>query len=245
MSELKKKNFYPAAGWILAGLCLILLLLPAMVGKHSNQIDKIVFAGFSLGAVLTLALAVLNIRFWREKRWVLWMVNGLLLAFAAVSLLPVVAFWVLENGSPADQRAVKELGLSDVSATLEAHYDSHGGFHGDGISMAVYALDEDAAVKQMQTLPGWRKGALDKNTVILSYGSSTEENWQQGPYITDQDRRALVPQKDWVYWYFEDRQAEENSDERYSTNVLNRPSLNFTLALYENSGRLYVFRMDT
>lgn len=238
----KQKHFYPAAGWILAVLCLMLLLLPAAAGEHSG---KLVFAGFSLGAVLALVLTALNIRFWRKKQWVLWIANGLLLVFAAIPLFMFSSLQVLENGSPADQRAVKELGLSDVSARLETKYDSHGGFHGDGISMAVYALDKDAAVGQLQTLPGWRKGPLDENASTLSYGSGTQANRQQGPYITDQDSRPLVPQKDWAYWYFEDRQAEKSSDERYSTDVLNRSSLNFTLALYESSGRLYVFKMDT
>lgn len=244
MCEQKKRNFYPTAGWILAGLCLILLLLPAMLVGRSNQIDKIALAGFALGTVLVLVLAVLNIRFWRKKRWGLWIVNGLLLVFAAFPLLLFGSFWALEHGTPADRQSVQELGLSNVSPALEAKYDSHGGFHGDGISMEVYALDRDAAVQPMHTLPGWRKGDLDQNTVILAYGDDVEDG-RQGPYITDQDSRTLVPQKDWDYWYFEDRQAEKNSDERYSTNVLNRPSLNFTLALYESSGRLYVFRMDT
>lgn len=179
----------------------------------------------------------------KKKRW--YLIEGLVLVVLILSLfLPLLgSLWTLDRGSWADNRAVKELGLSDVAACLEAEYDSHGGFHGDGISMEVYGLDQDAAVGQMQTLPGWHEGALDQAAATLAYGSGMQER-QQGPYITDMDSRTLAPQKDWAYWYFEDRQA-ENTDERYSTDVLDRPSLNFTLALYESSGRLYVFKMDT
>lgn len=235
MREQKGKNFYPAAGWVLTGLCLLLLLLPAMIGGYAEHSDKIAFAGFFLGAVLALVLAVLNIRFWHKKRWVLWIVNGLLLVFAMLPLLLFESLWIQENGTPADHRAVRELGLSDVSVRLEAQYDDHGGFHGDGVSMAVYVLDRAAAAIQMHKAPGWRKDALDENAAHLAYGN----------YLTDQDGRALVPQKEWDYWYFENRQIEAGADGQYSTDVLERPSFNFTLALYENSGRLYVFKMDT
>lgn len=242
MNEKKKLRLYPVSGWILAGLCLTLLLLPTMTGGRSEGLDRLSLLGFSLGAVLTVVLTVLNICSWRKKRWGLWIANGMLLAFMAVPLILFGGLYALDNGSSSDQRTVKELGLTKVSASLEARYDDHGGFHGDGVSMEVYGVDE-AAVEQMQTLPGWRRGPLDETAVILAYGSSTEENGQRGPYITDQDHRVLAPQKDWDYWYFEDRQAE--GDARYSTDVLDRPSLNFTLALYDRSGRLYVFRMDT
>lgn len=234
----QKRTVYPAVGWFLAAAALLLLLLPGMINDPDGTAT---IACFLSGAVLAAALAVLNIRFRKNKKWGLWIVNVLLLLLAAVPMVLWGSMWALDHGGTDAQRAVSQVGLSDSSASLMARYDSHGGFHGDGVSMEVYALEGAAPSAQMKSLPGWRTGPLDENVLLLAYGSE-----ERSPCLTDLDHRPLVPDKDWVCWYFEDRLAQEDTDGRYATHgVLNRPSLNFTLALCDGSGQLYIFKLDT
>lgn len=230
-----KKQWYPVIGWGMAGLSLLLLLLPAF-GCVSERWGTLAIGAFLLALALAAALVVLNVCFRRERRWGLWLVSVVLLLAAALPNLLLGSLWAMGWG---DRKAMEELGLSDVAASLEARYDSHGGFHGDGVSMEVYGLTGDGAFAQMRSQPGWHTGPLDESVAALAYGKAGT----MAPCLTDQDGRGLVPEKDWAGWYFADRQG--TGEKRWNTNVLGRHSVNFTLALYDGAGRLYVYKLDT
>ena len=68
----------------------------------------------------------------------------------------------------------------------------------------------------------------------------------RGPYISDADGNPLAPEIENGYYFFMDRQAEENEDKYDDSKVLDRGSYNFTVAVYDtDTDVMHYFKMDT
>lgn len=226
---------YRIIGWVLTALWILCFFARLLFNPN------LVLAAVGGQMVIAVVLTVLNICFRKEKRWGLWLVNGLQLASAAVQLLIVLSLFSMLHGGPEVRKDAAQLDLSGVDISKISEYDSHDNFLGDGIGMKVYGVDPEIAELRMQNSEGWHSLPLDQTTQKLAYGNEDET-----PYLIDSEGRTLVPEVQNGYWYFIDRHSQCKPGQQHNTNVLNRASLNFTLAIYNaDTERLYVLDMDT
>lgn len=166
------------------------------------------------------------------KRWILPLALAALLLFQAAC----------SARSPQEQIAM-ELGLDASDGTEVLHYDTHGG-NGDGTSCYALQFSDDTVAHEIRDDSGWTALPLDTTTEILAYGQSSAYG-SQGPYLTDSDGNALLPQIENGYYCFIDRQAKQKS---LATDqpILERASFNFTLAVYDTDQNiLYYCQLDT
>ena len=67
-----------------------------------------------------------------------------------------------------------------------------------------------------------------------------------GPYITNDDGNALAPKVENGYYFFMDRQTDEDEDIYDDSSVLGRSSYNFTVAVYDtDTDTMHYFKLDT
>ena len=104
-------------------------------------------------------------------------------------------------------------------------------------------------LNQIKEDGNWKAFPLDKTAQSLVYGvteqTGTEETgimvYQTGPYLTGEEGDPLVPEIREGYYRLIDRHAEAGE-----TDLLDRASLNFTLALYDTErDTLYFCEMDS
>ena len=141
------------------------------------------------------------------------------------------------------------LGLDLSGYEVVSSWDDHGGFHGDGTAFAELKCSGSGVLDQIQGDGDWKDFPLDRTARALVYGvteqTGTEETgimvYQTGPYLTGEEGDPLVPEIREGYYRLIDRHAEAGE-----TDLLDRASLNFTLALYDtDTDTLYFCEMDT
>ena len=164
------------------------------------------------------------------------------------SALGVIAAELMGISTGREQREITEaLGVNVSGGSIILSEDSHGGFHGDGMTFIVLSFDEEEAgglKAQMEGRQGWHPLPLSENAGILVYGYDTEE-MQTGPYLCDEQGQGVIPQIQNGYYYFYDRQS-ESTDAYDDTDVFDRGSYNFTLAVYDSDmDMLYYVEFDT
>ncbi len=160
----------------------------------------------------------------------------------------VLALGILISGRKTVQKQIsEEIGINVTNAKLISEMDTHGGFHGDGVSCVALQLDDETAQEITKAI-GWKAFPLNQTTKTLLYGvtqQSTEGIWTWGPNLTDDDGKPLVPRIESGYYLLQDRHsaASPNQD---PAEILRRASLNLTVAVYDDvNGVLYVCRLDT
>ena len=128
-----------------------------------------------------------------------------------------------------------ELDLSGCEVV--SSWDDHGGFHGDGTAFAELNCSHTGVLNQIKEDGNWKAFPLDKTVQSLVYGVTE----QTGPYLTGEEGDPLVPEIREGYYRLIDRHAKAGE-----TDLLDRASLNFTLALYDTErDTLYFCEMDT
>lgn len=157
---------------------------------------------------------------------------------AAVLFLTLLMSFLAACGGKSGE-AAKVLGL-DVSMGKEiSDYETHGGFHGDGITMIAYHFDDDTILKEIRNASEWKEFPLDDTVQALVYGLS-DETTQIGPMLNDNEGHPIVPEIQNGYYLLIDRQNEAEGD------ILTRHSFNFTLGLYDtDTNMLYFCELDT
>ena len=127
-------------------------------------------------------------------------------------------------------------------------YDSHSGFHGDGMLFQQLSFEDDKVSYEIKNNHNWKSMPLNRNIEALVYGIK-DETYDSvhliGPYLTDENQETIIPEIQNGYYYFYDRHSE--SKYPYDTeDVLDRASFNFTLALYDSDNNvLYYVEFDT
>ncbi|MDE6259758.1 MAG: hypothetical protein K2M42_02675 [Oscillospiraceae bacterium] len=123
-------------------------------------------------------------------------------------------------------RIGKALGVDLSAGTLIHFEDSHGGFHGDGLTVAVVELN--GLAEGLEDTPGWKPLPMSANaaqavSLCRDEGASVKEG----------------------FYFLYDRHSE--SEEPYDdTELCDRYSWNFTAAVYDSQyGRLYFYQFDT
>ena len=173
------------------------------------------------------------------------MKKSMLIGMMAVLVLLLTA---CGGGSVRDEIA-GALGLDLSGCEVVSSWDDHGGFHGDGTTLIELECSGGGVLDQIREDSNWKALPLDRTAQALVYGvreeSGTEETgimvYQTGPYLTDEEGDLLVPEIREGWYRLIDRHAEAGE-----TDLLDRSSLNFTLALYDtDTDTLYYFEMDT
>lgn len=141
------------------------------------------------------------------------------------------------------KRAEKELRVDLSSGTAVTVNDGHGGFHGDGVSSVVIQFGDEAFARSIEGGEGWLPLPFGETVQALAYGYEFEDG-KYGPFLTDEEGRALLPEIENGCYWLRDRQAED--DRAPDVDMIQRASLNFTLAVYDTDNRmLYYYEMDT
>ena len=147
------------------------------------------------------------------------------------------------------EKASLALELDLSTGTPVAERDTHGGFHGDGMSFLKLSFPDSTLADAIAADPNWNPLPLSDLTTALVYGITTEQDGTSmgwGPYLTDDPGEPLVSPAVENGWYrFIDRHA-QSYDSADESEVLERGSFNFTLALYDaDRNELYYLTLDT
>lgn len=141
----------------------------------------------------------------------------------------------------------KTLGIDLSGGTVVSSEDTHGGFHGDGDTCVEISFDDDSGTALADAISdndNWCAFPLSNNLQAVVYGR-VDGNAKYGPYITDDEGAPIIPQIEHGYSYFYDRHSESNNP-KDDTELLNRYSMNFTIALYDtDNNKLYYYELDT
>lgn len=166
-------------------------------------------------------------------------------------LLPMMGILLLFllsacQGSRSLQGKISDaLGVDVSSGTIGTSSDSYGGFHGDGQLFVSIHFSDGHIAEALSENRAWRSLPLSGTLTALVYGIRTEDS-QTGPYLKDSGGAALFPEIRHGYYYFIDRQAEQGGDSHNDSGVLDRYSLNFTIAVYDtDTNIMYYAELDT
>lgn len=164
--------------------------------------------------------------------------------FLSACILLILSLSLTACSSQKPQNTIsKELGIDVSSDTEISATDTHGGFHGDGTTYIWLKFSDDKVLEQIKENTQWKSFPLDETVETLVYGITDEKN-SIGPFLTDSDGNALVPEIQKGYYLLTDRQAE--SDKATGADILHRNSFNFTLGLYDtDTNTLYFCKLDT
>jgi hypothetical protein len=134
----------------------------------------------------------------------------------------------------------------DVSdGTLISQLDDHG-FFGDGTSFAQISFSDTDCLNEIRESAVWKPLPLTDMLRALVM-SRTEENGidTYSPMISDENGQSYFPAVTNGYYFFVDRQS-EGSDTEDESEILNRYSFNFTIAIYDaDTNMLYYLEIDT
>ncbi len=131
----------------------------------------------------------------------------------------------------------KELGINISAAEEIENTETHGGFHGDGQTYIVLKISDDSVIKQIEKSEEWKSFPMSDVASEIAYG---KENGYASFFPRDDDDNSVLPKIQNGYYLLRDRQ--ENAPE----DILNRYSVNFTMAIYDtNTNLLYFLEMAT
>ena len=160
--------------------------------------------------------------------------------FAIVLVAVIICVSLVACGKRTPQKIVSNALNMDVSGGTEISYeDTHGGFHGDGTTLIVLQFNDSSVLEAIRKEPDWKEFPLDETTQALVYG--LEDNASQtGPFLSNGDGNAMVPEIQNGYYILIDRQPETDTD------ILERYSFNFTVGLYDSDTNIMYFcELDT
>lgn len=169
-------------------------------------------------------------------------------AFGIASLIIIILFVVFYNNNSANnstqEKISDKLGIDVSGGTEISQNDTHGGFLGDGMYFASIGFSDNTVLNQISENSNWRVTPLTENLSTLVYGTISD-NGRFGPYLTNENGKAVIPNIQKGYFYFVDRHS-QSTNRHDDTNVLNRHSFNFTFAIYDTDTHiLYYVEYDT
>ena len=131
-------------------------------------------------------------------------------------------------------------GIDINQLELVDKYDSHGGFHNDGVAYYKYAINEYDILNNIKNDTRWEKFPLSETVNILLYGNELD-----GVYIVDESQNVLMPKVNVGYYLLIDRHSEASENEKQET-IFDRYSLNYTVVVYDiENNFLYICEQDT
>ena len=151
-----------------------------------------------------------------------------------------VLFTFTACGSESVQDTVSaELGIDASGGKELSAADTHGGFHGDGVSSVALSFSDLSVLEEIKGNAEWKVFPLDETVQALVYGMNDETS-SIGPFINDGNGNPLVREIQNGYYILIDRQEEKETD------ILDRSSFNVTVGLYDtDTNTLYWCMLDT
>ena len=142
----------------------------------------------------------------------------------------------------------KAMIAEDLGVTLPEEVEvmmiDNKGFNGDGELLFTVLIGEennDAFIKEINALSTWQTYPLSETIDLLMYGGRRGNTTYSYEYATE----LGIPNIENGYWLFKNRR-QDVSDWVDDTGLLEAPSFNFTLAMYDADNYvLYYFREDT
>lgn len=149
-------------------------------------------------------------------------------------MLTLVACSITDNGNIEINNLSEVLNIEISQESIVEKKDTENGF------MSLKITDTKT-VEEIKS--EWKELPLTENLTALVYGLEDETS-SIGPYIS-KDGVVLFPEVENGYYYFYDRHS-ESTDHFDDTNVLDRHSFNFVIAIFDtDTNRLYYSRFDT
>ena len=116
---------------------------------------------------------------------------------------------------------------------------SERGFHGDGFSRLILDCSENT-VEAHKIVDEWKKMPLSENLQLIMYGGE-KDGKSYGFYCAEEAHWPMIVSNG-VYKFVDENSDDESDD----TNLFNRSSFNFMIALYDlDTDILYFYEMDT
>lgn len=163
--------------------------------------------------------------------------------YALPILLIVILLSACQIGNSWKDKISDTLGIDVREGSVITEYDSHGGFHGDGMTFVTVSFSDDTVLAQISESGDWKPLPLTETLTAVVYGISTD-NSRIGPYL-EQSEETVIPEIQNGYYWFLDRHS-QSTDSRDDTDVISRGSQNFTLSIYDaDTGMLYYVEFDT
>lgn len=103
----------------------------------------------------------------------------------------------------------------------------------------MLSFNDDIVLEKIKNNTEWSAFPLDETVQTLVYGVETETT-KDGPFLTDENGKSLVPEIQNGYYCLIDRHSDTKAE------ILERNSFNFTLGLYDtDTNTLYFCELDT
>ena len=174
-------------------------------------------------------------------------IKRILCAVAALAI--VAAFAGCGAGYKSELSQISKTLSVDCSGTeIKSHYDSHGGFLGDGTSFYALQFSDDSAAEKIKSSSDWKPFPLPDSLKTVVWGLQDDEHDYAPMIIKDNDwNHPLIPQVENGYYFFFDRHSDATNPKDDSAFLdESRPSYNFTVAIYDSdTNMLYYARVDT
>lgn len=165
----------------------------------------------------------------------------------AISILAVLVLLLTACGVTSTDYIYDELKLNVSSGTVVSQSDTHGGFHNDGLRFISLEFEDETVLDEIKDSGDWEEFPLSETAEALVYGIEYESEGMSvgyGPYLTDDEGNAMVPEIQNGYYRLIDWWIEEGRTT--DTDILNRGAFNLSLGLYDtDTDTLYYFRLDT
>lgn len=165
----------------------------------------------------------------------------------SILLLLVLSISILtacQKNNSVQNEVSDALGIDVSNGTEMTYQDSHGGFHGDGLTFTTIKFSDDTVLASISENRNWHVMPLTEELSALVYGITTD-NSRIGPYLTDENGEAVMPEIQNGYYYFVDRYY-QNGGDRNDSDLLNRYSFNFTISIYDtDTNTLYYAEYDS
>lgn len=131
----------------------------------------------------------------------------------------------------------KTIELNLNKCNIEKSIDNHGGFLGDGDSFVKIKCEE---VDKNELEKNWKKLPLSNNIKEVLEMEQCDDNECKNVF-----KRYEIPEIENGYYYFLDRHT-DSKDKKDDTNLNNRSSYNFSIALYNSNEKIiYFYELDT
>ena len=137
--------------------------------------------------------------------------------------------------------SAKHFGFAKKDFVVVEELDTHGGFQGEGSYYLALDCSENKE-KSHKIIKDWNKLPLSKNLNYIMYGE-VRDGLTYGYELAKKE--AHIPEIKNGYYMFEDRHP-ESKDSRDDTDLLDRHSYNFSIAIYDcDTDKMYYFEFDT
>ena len=155
-------------------------------------------------------------------------------------LLALVFLLLLKPAADYISNTTEHLGFSKKDFSVVEELDTHGGFLGDGSYYLILDCSENKE-KALEKIKDWNKLPLSENLELIMYGGEKDGI----TYGYEFSNEAHIPKIKNGYYFFEDRHS-ESKDSRDDSEILDRGSMNFSIAIYDcDTDKMYYYALDT